>query len=169
MCFSPEFGIITVYSKPGKGSTFNVFFPRIEHVEAAEETEIRLGKIPTGKEHILFVDDEPAIVDIAKGMLEHLGYKVEARTSPMEALAAFKVLSGKFDLIVSDMTMPKMTGDELARELMAIRPDIPIILCTGFSEHITEEKAKAIGIQKFVMKPFIMREMAEAIRQVLDS
>ena len=162
-------GIITVYSKPGKGSTFNVFFPRIEHVEAAEETEIRLGRIPTGKEYILLIDDEPAIVDIAKGMLEHLGYKVEARTSPIEALAAFKVLSGKFDLIISDMTMPKMTGDELARELMAIRPDIPIILCTGFSEHITEEKAKAIGIRKFVMKPFIMREMAEAIRQVLDS
>jgi PAS domain S-box-containing protein len=162
-------GIITVYSKPGKGSTFNVFLPRIEPVEAAEETEIRVGKIPTGKEHILFIDDEPAIVDIAKGMLEHLGYTVEARTSAIEALAAFKVLSDKFDLIISDMTMPKMTGDELARELMAIRPDIPIMLCTGFSEHINEEKAKAIGIQKFVMKPFILREMAESIRQVLDS
>ena len=102
-------------------------------------------------------------------MLEHLGYKVEVRTSPIEALAAFKALSDKFDLIISDMTMPKMTGDELAKELMAIRPDIPIILCTGFSEHINEEKAKAIGIRKLVMKPFIMREMAEAIRQVLDS
>jgi len=162
-------GIITVYSKPGKGSTFNVFLPRIEPAEAVEETEIRLRKIPTGKEHILFIDDEPAIVDIAKGMLEHLGYKVEARTSPIEALAAFKVLSGKFDLIISDMTMPKMTGDELAKELMAIRPDIPIILCTGFSEHINEEQAKAIGIRKLIMKPFVMREMAEAIRQVLDS
>ncbi|HUV59629.1 MAG TPA: PAS domain S-box protein [Desulfatiglandales bacterium] len=162
-------GIITAYSKPGKGSTFNVFLPRIEHAEAAKETEIRLGKIPTGKERILFIDDEPAIADIAKGMLEHLGYKVEVRTSPIEALAAFKALSDKFDLIISDMTMPKMTGDELAKELMTIRPDIPIILCTGFSEHINEEKAKAIGIQKLVMKPFIMREMAEAIRQVLDS
>jgi len=162
-------GIITVYSKPGKGSTFNVFLPRIEHAEAAKETEIRLGSIPTGKENILFIDDEPAILDIGKGMLEHLGYKVEVRTSPIEALAAFTALSDKFDLIISDMTMPKMTGDELAKELMAIRPDIPIILCTGFSEHINEEQAKAIGIRKFVMKPFIMREMAEAIRQVLDS
>jgi len=162
-------GIITVYSKPGKGSTFNVFLPIIESTEAVEETKIRLGRIPTGKEQILFIDDEPAIVDIGKGMLEHLGYKVEVRTSPIEALAAFKALSDKFDLIISDMTMPKMTGDELAKELMAIRPDIPIILCTGFSEHINEEKAKAIGIRKFVMKPFIMREMAEAIRQVLDS
>jgi len=98
-----------------------------------------------------------------------LGYKVEVRTSPIEALAAFKTLSDKFDLIISDMTMPKMTGDELAKELMAIRPDIPIILCTGFSEHINEEKAKTIGIRKLIMKPFIMREMAEAIRQVLDS
>jgi PAS domain S-box-containing protein len=162
-------GIITVYSKPGKGSTFNVFLPRIEPAEVVEEAEIRLGRIPTGKEHILFIDDEPAIADIAKGMLEHLGYKVEVRTSPIEALAAFKVLSDKFDLIISDMTMPKMTGDVLAKELMAIRPGIPIILCTGFSEHINEEKAKAIGIRKLVMKPFIMREMAEAIRQALDS
>jgi len=162
-------GIITVYSKPGKGSTFNVFLPIIEHAEAAKETEIQPGSIPTGKEHILFIDDEPAILDIGKGMLERLGYKVEVRTSPIEALAAFKALSDKFDLIISDMTMPKMTGDELAKELMAIRPDIPIILCTGFSEHINEEQAKAIGIRKLVMKPFIMREMAEAVRQVLDS
>jgi len=120
-------GIITVYSKPGKGSTFNVFLPIIEHAEAAKETEIQPGSIPTGKEHILFIDDEPAILDIGKGMLERLGYKVEVRTSPLEALAAFKALSDKFDLIISDMTMPKMTGDELAKELMAIRPDIPII------------------------------------------
>lgn len=162
-------GIITVYSKPGKGSTFNVFLPRIESAEKMEETEIRLGKIPRGKEYILFIDDEPAIVDIGKGMLEHLGYKVEVRTSPIEALAAFNVLSDKFDLIISDMTMPKMTGDELAKKLMAIRSDIPIILCTGFSEHINEEQAKAIGIRKFVMKPFILRDMAETIRQVLDS
>jgi len=162
-------GIITVYSNPDKGSTFNVFLPRIEPAEPVEETEIRLGRIPIGKEHILFIDDEPAIVDIGKRMLEHLGYKVEVRTSPIEALAAFRALSGKFDLIISDMTMPKMTGDEFAKELMAIRPDIPIILCTGFSEHINEEKAKAIGIRKFVMKPFILRDMAESIRQVLDS
>jgi len=162
-------GIITVYSKPDKGSTFNVFLPRFEGAEVVEETEIRLGRIQTGKERILFIDDEPAIVDIAKGMLEHLGYKVQVRTSPIEALAAFKALSDKFDLIISDMTMPKMTGDELAKEFMAIRPDIPIILCTGFSEHINEEKAKAIGIRKFVMKPFVMREMAEAIRQVLEA
>jgi CheY-like chemotaxis protein len=102
-------------------------------------------------------------------MLEHLGYTVEKRTSPIEALAAFNALPNKFDLIISDMTMSKMTGDELTKELMAIRPDIPIILCTGFSEHINEEKAKAIGIRRFIMKPFVMHEMAEAIRQVLDA
>jgi len=162
-------GTITVYSKPGKGSTFNVFLPKIEHAEADKEGDVRLGTIPTGKEHILFIDDEPAIVDIGKGMLEHLGYTVEIRTSPIEALAAFTALSDKFDLIISDMTMPKMTGDELAKKILAIRPDIPIILCTGFSEHINEEQAKAIGVRKLIMKPFIMREMAEAIRQVLDS
>ena len=162
-------GVITVYSKPGKGSTFNVFLPKFESAEGAEEAQIRREKIQKGKEHILFIDDEPAIVDIGKGMLEHLGYTVQVRTSPIEALSAFRALSDKFDLIISDMTMPKMTGDELAKELMAIRPDIPIILCTGFSEHMNEEKAKAIGVRKFVMKPFIMREMAEAVRQVLDA
>ncbi len=160
-------GAITVYSEPGKGTTFNVFLPRIESAEAEAEIE-EMGPIPTGNEQILLVDDEPAIVDIGKGMLENLGYTVETRTSPIEALEAFKAKPDKFDLVITDMTMPKMTGDELAKKLMGIRPDIPIILCTGFSERINEEKAKAMGIRKLVMKPIVQREMANAVRKALD-
>jgi len=160
-------GAITVYSEPGKGTTFNVFLPRIEVAEGVVETE-EMMPLPMGKERILFVDDEPAIVDIGKGMLEHLGYTVVTRTSPIEALEAFKAMPDKFDLVITDMTMPKMTGDELAKELMRIRPDLPIILCTGFSELIDEHKAKAMCIRAFVMKPVVQREMAKAVRQALD-
>ena len=161
-------GVITVYSEPGKGTTFNVFLPRIESAEGVVEPE-EIVPLPIGKERILFVDDEPAIVDIGKGMLENLGYTVATRTSPIEALEAFKAQPGKFDLVITDMTMPKMTGDELAKELMRIRPDLPILLCTGFSELINERKSKAMGIRAFVMKPVVQREMAEAVREALDT
>lgn len=159
-------GAISVYSETGRGTTFHVYLPRIEREVKAEPEEIM--PLPTGKEQILFVDDEPAIVDIGKGILESLGYTVVTRTSPIEALEAFKAQPDKFDLVITDMTMPKMTGDKLAKELMAIRPDIPIILCTGFSELINEEKAKAMGIRRLVMKPIVQREMANAVRKVLD-
>jgi len=131
------------------------------------ETE-KMIPLPRGREPILFVDDEPFIVDIGKGMLEHLGYTVVTRTSSTEALEAFKAQPDKFNLVITDMTMPKMTGDELAKELMRIKPNIPIIICTGFSEKITEEKARAMGIRRLIMKPIVQREMAKAIREALD-
>jgi len=160
-------GSITVSSEPEKGTTFNVFLPRIEVVEVEAKPE-EITPLPMGNEQILFVDDEPSLTDLGKQMLECLGYKVEVRTSPVEALEAFRTLPNKFDLVITDMTMPKMTGDELVKELMAIRSDIPIILCTGFSERITEEKAKAIGISAFAMKPFVIRDLANTIYKVLD-
>jgi PAS domain S-box-containing protein len=123
-------GAITVYSEPGKGSTFNVFLPRIKVPEGVAETE-KMIPLPRGRERILFVDDEPFIVEIGKGMLEHLGYQVTTRTSSIEALEAFRAQPAKFDLVITDMTMPKMTGDKLAKELMRIMPNLPIILCTG--------------------------------------
>ena len=159
-------GGITVYSELEKGTTFHVYLPRIEREVTAEPEE--MIPLPMGKEQILFVDDEPAIVDIGKSMLEQMGYKVEVRTSPIEAHEAFRTQPDKFDLVITDMTMPKVTGDELAKELMAIRPDIPIILCTGFSERITEEMAKALGIKAFVMKPFVIHDLANTIRRILD-
>jgi len=159
-------GVITVYSEIGKGSTFNIYLPAIEKkVEEEKETG---EAIPTGHQRILFVDDEPALVDIGKKMLEHLGHEVIIRTSSLEALEAFRNNPERFDLVISDKTMPQMTGFDLARELKQIRPDIPIILCTGFSDTTDSDKAKAMGISGLVMKPIVMREMAETIKMVSD-
>ncbi len=159
-------GTINVESEQGKGTTFNVFFPTIE---SKSEPEIDTHEpIPTGNERILLIDDEEGLVDIGKQMLEGLGYKVTTKTSSIEALDTFRSRPGKFDLVITDMTMPNMTGDKLARELMKIRPDIPVILCTGFSELINEEKAKNIGIRDFVMKPLVMRKIGIMIRRILD-
>ena len=119
-------------------------------------------------ERILFVDDEKVAVDAIQPMLEHLGYKVTARTSSIEALGAFRNNPQGFDLVITDQTMPNMTGKDLARELMSIRSDIPIILCTGFSEQIDENKAREIGLRAFIMKPILRREIANTIRKVLD-
>jgi PAS domain S-box-containing protein len=159
-------GAILVDSEPGKGSTFDVFFPRIEgnvlpEVDSAAPT-------PRGNEHILFVDDEADLTDMVQQMLERLGYSVVAKTSSLEALEVFKVHPDQFDLVITDQTMPHMAGVDLAKELMRIRPQIPIILCTGFSEVISAEEAKTLGIREFLMKPFATRVLAETIRRALD-
>ena len=159
-------GEITVHSGPDKGTTFHVYLPVIDREEEPEK-EIQ-GPIPTGNERILFVDDEQPLIGVAKQMLESLGYKVVTRTSSIEALGLFQAKPDEFDLVITDMTMPNMTGDKLAGELMRIRPDIPIILCTGFSKKIKADTAEALGIRMLIMKPIIMREMAQAIRRVLD-
>ncbi len=121
-----------------------------------------------GKERILFVDDEAQIVRMSQQILEGLGYHVTARTSSIETLEAFRAAPDKFDLVITDTTMPNMTGVELARKLMEVRPDIPIIICTGFSEKISEDKAKTMGIRGYVMKPVVRSELAKKIREVLD-
>ncbi len=159
-------GAIKVFSRLGEGSTFQVLLPRIEK-EIEYEAEA-LEPLSLGKERILFVDDEKALIDLGKQMLERLGYKVVSRTSSVEALEAFRSDPEKFDLVITDMTMPNMTGDKLAEEIMAIRPDTPIILCTGFSQLITEGQAKKMGIREFVMKPLVMSDLAKTIRKVLD-
>ena len=127
------------------------------------------GPLPTGNERILFVDDEQMILDIGKGILGELGYDVITKKCSVEALELFRSGPGRFDLVITDMTMPKMTGDQLARELMKVRPDIPIILCTGFNPKISKEKAKEIGIKAFAMKPLVRRDMANIVRKVLDA
>jgi len=160
-------GAITAYSEPEKGATFHVYLPRIEHPEAAVEAE-GIEPFPTGHERILFVDDEKVLVDIGKQMLERLGYQVTARTSSTEALEAFRAQPEKFDLVITDQTMPNMTGETLAKELTQIRPDIPVILCTGYSEIPSESKLGASAIRDVVRKPIIVREMANTIRRVLD-
>jgi PAS domain S-box-containing protein len=159
-------GVITVKSEPGKGTTFGLFFPAVEK-EAVVETE-KKEELPTGDERILFVDDEDSIVRLGRQRLERLGYTVETATSPIEALAMFQSKPYDFDLIISDMTMPNMTGDLLVKEILNIRPNLPIILCTGFSEKINELKAKAIGAADHIEKPFDKYDLAFKVRKVLE-
>ena len=159
-------GDIAVASERGKGTTFHVMLPIVE-AEVSPAIEQKT-EFPGGSERILLVDDEKVAVDAIQSMLTNLGYKVTARTSSIEALEAFRNNPDAFDLIITDMTMPNMTGRELAKEIMSIRKDIPIILCTGFSDQIDEKKAKALGMRAFVMKPIVMREMANTIRNLLD-
>jgi len=158
-------GAITVYSEVAKGSTFNVFLPRVEG-DFQRET-VSSKDIPTGKGRILLVDDEEPVLRSERNMLESLEYQVVAKADSTEALELFRAQPQEFDLVVTDQTMPGMTGDELAQEIIRIRGDIPIILCTGFSEAIDEEKAKALRIREFAMKPLTTREMAETIRRAL--
>jgi len=160
-------GTITVYSEPGTGSAFHVYLPRIESDDASTESEDEAA-LPRGTEHILFVDDEESIANLGRQMLNRLGYVVTAKTDSFEALQVFRIQPDRFDLVITDMTMPNITGTRLANEIMKTRPNIPIILCTGFSELITEEKAKDMGIREFVMKPLITSEMARVVRRALD-
>ena len=159
-------GVITVESEPGKGTVFDLYFPAIAD-EAVSEARIS-EQMPHGHERILLIDDEQFLVDIGRQMLQHLGYQVETRTSSVDALALFRAQPSRYDLVITDMTMPNMTGDYLAAELIRIRPDIPIVLCTGYSEMMLEEKARAIGIKALVMKPILMEKLAGAIRGALD-
>ncbi len=161
-----HYGLITVYSEPGKGSTFNVLLPRIQG-EIIPDTEPS-DSIPTGKERILLIDDEPVQLKSVQHMLERLGYGVLAKADSLEALDTFRESPQAFDLIITDQTMPKMTGEKLAEAFLSIRSDIPVILCTGFSELINADKAKALGIGEFVMKPFTVKEMAKTIRRALE-
>jgi PAS domain S-box-containing protein len=159
-------GDIFVRSGPGQGATFTVFLPAVEK-RIEPETRVEIPP-PSGTESILFVDDEPALANAGKHMLESLGYEVVTRTSSMEALELFASQPDRFDLVITDMTMPGLTGDQLAQKLMEIRSDIPVILCTGFSARMNEEKALALGIRSFVTKPVLERQIAETIRMVLD-
>ncbi len=159
-------GFIDVYSQPGEGTTFTVFLPRMDLL--IEETSSPLEQLPLGSnERILFVDDEVMLIDFEKDVLEKLKYQVVVSSDATEALELFSQRPDDFDLVITDMTMPKMTGYALAQNMMKIRPDIPVILCTGFSETITKEKALAGGIKDFLMKPVKIRDLAETIRNVL--
>jgi PAS domain S-box-containing protein len=159
-------GHITVESEPGRGSVFTVYFPQI--AGEPEVASVNDDEIPTGSERILFVDDEEDLVEMGEDVLAELGYEVTSRMSSREALALFKADPSRFDLVITDQTMPEMTGVELAKELLAIRPDMPIIMCTGFSYVVDANKATAAGIKAFAMKPLTRREIAKTIRKVLD-
>jgi PAS domain S-box-containing protein len=161
-------GAITVESEMEKGSRFNVYLPLLMDEEVEWEREDS-SPIVGGREHILFVDDEANLVELGMELLTSLGYDVTGRTSSLEALELFRAKPDRFNLVITDMTMPNMTGVDLAREMMFIRPDLPIILCTGFSELISMEKATSIGIRRFITKPLLIKSLAMAIREVIDT
>jgi signal transduction histidine kinase/ActR/RegA family two-component response regulator len=161
-------GDITVLSEPGKGTIFHVFLPCINSDEDEQRTD-KDEEVPIGNnEEILFVDDETIILNSYEKMLSKFGYKVTLSSNGVEALKVFRSNKDRFDLVITDFTMPNMTGMELARKLLRIRPDLPIILCTGFNALITPEKAKRSGIREFIMKPVKMQKMAKIIRRALD-
>jgi CheY-like chemotaxis protein len=160
-------GVITVASKIDEGATFQVFLPVYDiEVETDIETD---EKLPKGNERILLVDDdEEGMVETIRLLLERLGYAVTDRAGSVEALKEFRNNPKAYDLVVTDMTMPHMTGDQLAKEILGIRPDIPVILCTGFSERINNQVAKDMGIRELLIKPIMLGKLANTIRQVLD-
>jgi CheY-like chemotaxis protein len=158
-------GAVTVYSEVGKGTTFNVFFPRTVAAEIRPEGEDE--SLLKGTERVLLVDDEKPQAQSIRNMLNRLGYHVTVKTDAEQALAAFRNEPSRFDLVITDQTMPKLTGVQMAARLLELRPGLPILLCTGFSEHVDADGARAMGIRGFLMKPFSIREMARAIKAAL--
>jgi PAS domain S-box-containing protein len=159
-------GEITVSSQVGIGTVFQIYLPQV--TEDAPELSMQDGHVPGGHERVLFVDDEEEIVRMGAKMLLKLGYKVTARTSSVDALDVFRERACEFDLVITDQNMPRMTGAALAREMIRIRPDIPIILMTGYSETVTTENFRHLGISDYLMKPLSARDLGRAIRGVLD-
>lgn len=160
-------GFIGVESKRGKGSMFSVYLPRMESQASGMEEETPPAK--GNKESILFVDDEETLVELNNERLTKLGYEVIATTSSSEALELFKREPYRFDLVITDYMMPHMTGMDLARQMLKVRSDIPIILCTGYDETVIPEKGRKTGIKEFVMKSVSKRDMVAAIRRALDT
>lgn len=159
-------GAIEVESEEGKGTVFTILFPEIAQADQAEATDKK--PLPQGHERILFVDDEASVTDIVSKTLERMGYSVITCDSSRQAFNLFSQSPEDFDLVITDQTMPHMTGLTLARKLLSIRPDLPIILCTGYSAAASPEKAKKAGISEFLMKPIVRSKLAETVRKVLD-
>ncbi|CCK80539.1 PAS domain-containing hybrid sensor histidine kinase/response regulator [Desulfobacula toluolica] len=161
-------GTVKVYSEPGKGTEFKAFFPEEKKIFENRRIQIPLSSIQGGTERILLVDDEAAIIAFEKKVLTRMGYQVTSLTSSVEALEVFRAAPNEFDLVISDVAMPILSGDRLASELIKIRPDIPILICTGFSETITQKNVEELGGKGLLMKPVGMKDLAQAIRNILD-
>jgi len=161
-------GKITVYSEPEKGTTFHVYFPRIDGASKKANRPEDPAPLPTGTERILFVDDEAPLANLGKRVLENLGYRVTALSSSVEALRLFSEEPGRFGLVITDLTMPEMTGDSLAQEMIGIRPGMPVIIASGFIEKSVRQKVKATGASAFIEKPLTVEKLASTIRDVLD-
>ncbi len=160
-------GEISVQSGPGNGAAFTIYLPRADAQKTMAETT-DAPDLPTGTEHVLIVDDELVIAKMAAKALERRGYRTTIRTSSVEALALFQSKTDQFDLVITDMTMPNLTGELLAAEMLKLRPDLPVILCTGFSKKISDHTVAALGIRSLIMKPFSTRDLLNTVRRVLD-
>jgi CheY-like chemotaxis protein/anti-sigma regulatory factor (Ser/Thr protein kinase) len=159
-------GKISVISRPGTGTVFQVFFPKL--TEKTTPVPEPMETMEKGFEKVLVVDDEKTMAKVTGEMLKRLGYNVTLRTSSVEALDLFAADPAYFDLVITDQTMPKMTGEQMSEKMMALRRDIPVILCTGYSSKIDKAKAERMGIKAFLMKPVSKTELAGTIRRVLD-
>ena len=159
-------GTVTVSSSPGQGSTFNVFFPKV--VRAVKTPEVKPVIPSRGMGYILFVDDEEPLREMAKHFLGEFGYSVVVKKDGQEALDAFRALPDIFDVVVTDYTMPRMTGTALAEEILQVRPGMPIVLCTGYSDAVDEKTAAGLGIREFLMKPVSFLRLAELLLKLSD-
>jgi len=163
-------GHVSVYSEPDQGTTFHVYLPGLpSQADILPIGAVTAVQIPTGNERVLVVDDEEGVMVAEQRILTSLGYKVRGFTDCAEAMAEFFRHSEAYDLVITDMNMPKISGAELITAIRATRPDIPVIMCTGFSEIMNEEKAHRLKINKLVMKPLTVKELAQAVRQVLEA
>ncbi len=161
-------GAILVDSQPGMGTTFHVYLPVTDKREVKTEVDENPDSVLAGNERILFVDDEKCLADLGKVMLEDYGYEVESVTNPDVALATFKENHGRFDMVITDYMMPEMTGDRLARKILEIRPEIPVIMCTGFNKSLTPEIVNEAGIKKFITKPIELESFVKIIRDLFE-
>jgi len=161
-------GVISVYSEPGQGSTFKIYFPVCCEAEGEEPATLLRPSLPKGKERLLLVDDEEQVLGMLREMTEFLGYKVTCFTDSRDAWEAFAREPGLFDLVITDQTMPGLTGDGLAAKILQLRPRCPIILCTGFSEVVSEEKARELGVREYLLKPVVVTDLAQALRRALN-
>jgi CheY-like chemotaxis protein len=158
-------GTINVYSEPEKGSVFHILFPVTDNKETVKKEFYE--NLSSGKSRILFIDDEKNMVKLMNDVLAKLGYSVTALTSAVEALEIFKNSPGEFDLIITDQSMPDITGLALAEKILKIRPEIPVILCTGFMEVPLPGKCEKIGIKEILEKPVSIRKIGETIKKVI--
>lgn len=163
-------GRIDFSSTPGIGTDFYVYLPMLASAaDTASLSNKTAGTdLPSGSEHILFVDDEPAITDTAHQMLEYLGYSVTVHNNSGEAIADFSNRPHAFDLVITDMSMPETSGDELVQKILGIRPNLPVILCTGYNPDVNEDTAEAMGIDAFLLKPLTLKDLAVTVRKVLE-